>query len=319
SDWLCTIRARDGFLRGSGLIFLREFAAQRNAVYQQSMLDRECTAVFTVKAPQGLVTDDDFLLIPSHPWQARWLLRVPVMVEAKRDGRMRHLGAQGELYYPTASVRMLYQAGNPYFYKFSLHVRLTNFGRKNAVYERENLTPEASAEQWFSRNVQQVMYPVLYCYFAHGVVFEPHLQNVIIGLVDNWPTQVCLRDFEGVKPDRERFPTTALFGILIKAGQLVFAIVQGHSHPFRVVPVACWQQPYSLPAVSQCRVTIAGQLCTPKDILASEVPVDQLRIGDLLLFPYAGAYAWHISHHDFLRHPHPQHIYLPVANQAYSS
>lgn len=48
----------------------------------------------------------------------------------------------------------------------------------------------------------------------------------------------------------------------------------------------------------------------------------QMRIGDMLLFPYAGAYAWHISHHDFLRHPHPQHHYLQeqeelrrVANQ----
>lgn len=93
---------------------------------------------------------------------------------------------------------------------------------------------------------------------------------------------------------------------------------QGHSHPFRIVPVDGWQRPYSRPAVSQCQVTIAGQLCTPKDILASDIPVNTLRVGDLLLFPYAGAYAWHISHHDFLRHPHPQHVYLPVVSQAYS-
>jgi diaminopimelate decarboxylase len=113
-----------------------------------------------------------------------------------------------------------------------------------------------------------------------------------------------------------------------EAGTRTFAIVhggthhfrtpyaQGHSHPFLIVPVDCWQHPYSRPTVSQCRVTIAGQLCTPKDILSSDVPVNALRAGDLLLFPYAGAYAWHISHHDFLRHPHPQHIYLPAANHA---
>jgi len=59
-------------------------------------------------------------------------------------------------------------------------------------------------------------------------------------------------------------------------------------------------------------MTVVGQLCTPKDVLASEAMVDRVRLGDLLLFPYAGAYAWHISHHDFLRHPYPDHIFLPT-------
>lgn len=88
---------------------------------------------------------------------------------------------------------------------------------------------------------------------------------------------------------------------------------QGHSHPFRILPVQHWPHAYSRPEIRNCSVTVAGQLCTPKDVLATDVAVDALRAGDLLLFPYAGAYAWHISHHDFLRHPHPQHIYLPVA------
>ncbi len=86
---------------------------------------------------------------------------------------------------------------------------------------------------------------------------------------------------------------------------------QGHSHPFRVLPVEAWDRPYARPAVTARTVTVAGQLCTPKDVLATDAPVEHVRVGDVLLFPYAGAYAWHISHHDFLRHPHPQHIYLP--------
>ncbi|MFP5393604.1 MAG: type III PLP-dependent enzyme [Gammaproteobacteria bacterium] len=85
---------------------------------------------------------------------------------------------------------------------------------------------------------------------------------------------------------------------------------QGHSHPFRVLPVERWTRPYGRPAIEARPVTITGQLCTPKDVLASDAMVERLRVGDLLLFPYAGAYAWHISHHDFLRHPHPRHIYL---------
>jgi diaminopimelate decarboxylase len=85
---------------------------------------------------------------------------------------------------------------------------------------------------------------------------------------------------------------------------------QGHSHPFFVLPQERWPYPFPRPGVEQVQVTVVGQLCTPKDVLASDALVERVRVGDLLIFPYAGAYAWHISHHDFLRHPHPQHIYL---------
>ncbi|MEV6987286.1 hypothetical protein AB0M95_39345 [Sphaerisporangium sp. NPDC051017] len=44
-----------------------------------------------------------------------------------------------------------------------------------------------------------------------------------------------------------------------------------------------------------------GQLCTPKDTMARHVPV-ALETG--------GAYAWNISHHDFLMHPKPTFHYL---------
>jgi diaminopimelate decarboxylase len=61
-------------------------------------------------------------------------------------------------------------------------------------------------------------------------------------------------------------------------------------------------------------VTIAGQLCTPKDVLARRVRVGRLRalrVGDLVAFGLAGAYAWNISHHGFLMHPPPAFHYLP--------
>jgi diaminopimelate decarboxylase len=85
---------------------------------------------------------------------------------------------------------------------------------------------------------------------------------------------------------------------------------QGHSHPFFVLPQAHWPYPFPRPDVEQTQITVVGQLCTPKDVLARDALVERVQVGDLLLFPYAGAYAWHISHHDFLRHPHPQHLYL---------
>ena len=294
---------------------LHYFAVHRDDVYQQSTVDQSCADIVAAQAPQGLVADDSYLLVPAHPWQARWLLEKPLVADAMRGGRIRYLGAQGEAFFPTSSVRTLYQPGNPYFYKFSLHVRLTNCVRKNAVYElegalqvnrimnrllpelrerfpgtaimaepaflsvdlrdrdadrnreiteglglilrsnfdKQNLLPgavpllaaalfgnhmlsearlanhlqkivvrehmpfEAVVKKWFSRYVQQTMYPVLYCYFAHGVVFEPHLQNVVIGLVDDWPAQTFLRDFEGVKLVAERWPDDTLAGLSERA------------------------------------------------------------------------------------------------------
>jgi diaminopimelate decarboxylase len=50
--------------------------------------------------------------------------------------------------------------------------------------------------------------------------------------------------------------------------------------------------------------TIAGQLCTPKDVLAHGVQTP-VAAGDTIVFALAGAYAWNISHRDFLLHPPP--------------
>lgn len=71
----------------------------------------------------------------------------------------------------------------------------------------------AMAERWFSHYVEELMYPVLYCYFQHGLIFEPHLQNVLVGVADGLPCQVFLRDFEGVKLTRERYSAADLSGV----------------------------------------------------------------------------------------------------------
>ncbi len=42
--------------------------------------------------------------------------------------------------------------------------------------------------------------PLLAAFFRHGVVLEPHLQNVLIAVdEDDWPAAVVFRDLEGVK------------------------------------------------------------------------------------------------------------------------
>ncbi|MCU6793998.1 type III PLP-dependent enzyme [Paenibacillus sp. WQ 127069] len=83
-----------------------------------------------------------------------------------------------------------------------------------------------------------------------------------------------------------------------------------HSHPFEIVPVEQWNYPFGRPEVWDVEITVAGELCTPKDVLARDIQVSRLRVGDILLFTLAGAYGWTISAHDFLSHEHPDHIFL---------
>ncbi|QNP61915.1 type III PLP-dependent enzyme [Streptomyces genisteinicus] len=85
---------------------------------------------------------------------------------------------------------------------------------------------------------------------------------------------------------------------------------KGHDQPCTVLPVDTWTEPWPRPAARTGRVTLTGQLCTPKDVLARRAPAPGLRAGDRVLFGMAGAYAWNISHHDFLMHPRPRFHFL---------
>ncbi|TYB47877.1 type III PLP-dependent enzyme [Actinomadura chibensis] len=82
-------------------------------------------------------------------------------------------------------------------------------------------------------------------------------------------------------------------------------VTKQHNQPFTVLPING-----DKPAVAGGPVTLVGQLCTPKDVFAREVRSDRIAVGDLVAFSMAGAYAWNISHHDFLMHPKPAFRYL---------
>jgi diaminopimelate decarboxylase len=84
----------------------------------------------------------------------------------------------------------------------------------------------------------------------------------------------------------------------------------GYSHPFAVLPVEAWRYPFVRPEMRAGWVDVVGELCTPRDVLARGVWVERLRVGDVVVFPLAGAYGWEISHHDFLSHPHPVQLAL---------
>lgn len=83
-----------------------------------------------------------------------------------------------------------------------------------------------------------------------------------------------------------------------------------HSHPFRIHHREAWNYPFMRPSVTDVAITLCGELCTPKDVLAKNVRVARLKVADVIVFQKAGAYGWHISHHDFLSHLHPKRLYI---------
>jgi 2-[(L-alanin-3-ylcarbamoyl)methyl]-2-hydroxybutanedioate decarboxylase len=100
--------------------------------------------------------------------------------------------------------------------------------------------------------------------------------------------------------------------VLVRGGTHHFRLPASwrHSHPFTVLPVDRWRCVAARPEVRDEPVTVVGELCSPKDVLARDAVVSRVRAGDVLVFHHAGAYGWEISHHDFLSHPHPEQVFL---------
>ncbi|NQY66089.1 MAG: hypothetical protein HRT38_20920 [Alteromonadaceae bacterium] len=86
------------------------------------------------------------------------------------------------------------------------------------------------------------------------------------------------------------------------------SVAQNHNRPFTVCRALKYDD--EAPQLKGQQVTIVGQLCTPKDILAKQQIVEQLAVGDYLVFNHAGADAWNISHQNFLMHDKLQMFFL---------
>ncbi|MBX6388648.1 MAG: alanine racemase [Frankia sp.] len=81
-------------------------------------------------------------------------------------------------------------------------------------------------------------------------------------------------------------------------------------HNFAVVPRAGWPAGLPRPGVRDRPVTVVGELCTPEDTLARDITVDEVRAGDVVVFPMAGAYGYEFALRDFLGHPPPARLVL---------
>ncbi|MFB6222792.1 MAG: IucA/IucC family siderophore biosynthesis protein [Haloarcula sp.] len=124
-------------LRGS--FPLHYFRADPSLVAERSVLDRRATTwVKDALRDDDTVSesfvddhvDSEDILLPVHPWQADYLLDQP-HVQRHLGDRIEHLGAVGQEFYPTTSVRTLYSPDAPFMVKSSLRVKITNSVRMN--------------------------------------------------------------------------------------------------------------------------------------------------------------------------------------------
>ena len=86
---------------------------------------------------EQLISNQEMLLLPVHPWEAKQLLATDEVKELIESDYLVSLGELGEAFQATSSVRTVYSPTSPYMFKFSLHVQITNSERVNAEWELE--------------------------------------------------------------------------------------------------------------------------------------------------------------------------------------
>ncbi|WP_343820263.1 iron transporter [Dyella marensis] len=100
--------------------------------------------------------------------------------------------------------------------------------RHGASICKAMLRPSASsagyartATAWFEAYAGLLLDGVWLAFFKHGIVLEPHLQNTVIGFDRGMPARLWIRDLEGTKLVRERWPEASLAGLSERARQSV--------------------------------------------------------------------------------------------------
>ncbi|MFC0469002.1 IucA/IucC family siderophore biosynthesis protein [Halalkalibacter kiskunsagensis] len=102
-------------------------------VKERLLEDPHVTSEFKRKYCQA----DEYALLPTHPWQAEFLMRKPKVQTLIEQGLIENVGKVGRAFYPTSSVRTVYHPEETYMLKFSLNVKITNSVRVNKNMELE--------------------------------------------------------------------------------------------------------------------------------------------------------------------------------------
>ncbi|PVG81982.1 hypothetical protein DDE18_14910 [Nocardioides gansuensis] len=93
--------------------------------------------------------------------------------------------------------------------------------------------------------------------------------------------------------------------VIVRGGIGGYALPGTEDFPFpvAVLPREEWAGPGPRPERRTTAVTVSGELCTPEDVLVRDVVMERVRVGDLLVFPQAGAYGHEFALNAFLGHP----------------
>lgn len=131
----------------NGQFPLHYFRAHHSIVKEQSALAQTATAMIKAELrsdpelsdefKRTYCHEDDYTLIPVHPWQARSLRHQPTVQKLLQQGLLTDLGQQGKPFFPTSSIRTVYHPESSFMLKLSLNVKITNSVRGNLYKELE--------------------------------------------------------------------------------------------------------------------------------------------------------------------------------------
>ena len=128
-----------------GEFALRYFRLDPSIAHHDSALDRSAPRIIQDMLDKDpLLSSDfrkklrekpDFPILPVHPWQAKFSLKLPEVRELIEAGLLEDLGEAGSSFTPTTSIRTVYREGFDFMFKFSLNIKITNSVRINKFWE----------------------------------------------------------------------------------------------------------------------------------------------------------------------------------------
>ncbi|MBD1842674.1 IucA/IucC family siderophore biosynthesis protein [Cyanobacteria bacterium FACHB-63] len=126
---------------------LHYFRVHRSIVQEGSALPQTATALIkqellsdpsiTDEFKTTYCNEDEYALLPVHPWQATLLKQQSAIQQLLQTGLLQDLGLQGRAYQPTSSIRTVYHPETAFMLKLSLNVKITNSVRTNLYKELE--------------------------------------------------------------------------------------------------------------------------------------------------------------------------------------
>lgn len=156
-------------------------------------LRKEITAYADNNAKELLARYPQWKVVPTHPWEAEYLLNQPEVKEMQSKQILFSLGQFGPSYTATSSVRTVYNDESEWMYKFSLHVKITNSYRVNYLHElnRGYDASELMKTDW-GKGVQKD-YPEV------QLICDPAFITVIYQdkVIDGFSTSVRQNPFKG--------------------------------------------------------------------------------------------------------------------------